>query len=148
MDNLLTINEDNIGGIQILQFAPRYYFQSVSPGAIVFKDGRDWINIEIISQTGTIDHESVTDDGGDYYNVSASAALPKERPDIDSVLDQHKGLPCLVKMKDQNGYTRITGCFLGELLISHTSTSGTKAEDENGYRISFKGKQTLKAQFL
>lgn len=148
MNDLLTINEDNIGGVYLLRFAPRHYFISTDPKALQFKTGLDWIQIEVIPETARIDHETATDDAGDHYNITVSASLPKERPEIDAELEKHLGLPCLIKLKDQNGYERLTGHTLGDLFLSHSSTSGEQASDANGYKINFRGKQLKKALFL
>ena len=148
MSDLLTSIDENIGGIHLLKFAPRHFFASTNFKALVFKDGFSWINVEIIPESGRIDHETVTDDAGDHYNVTVSATLPKERPEIDQTLDDHLGLPCLIMLKDQNGFSRLTGHALGDLFISHSSTTGEQASDANGYKLSFKGKQLSKAIFI
>lgn len=148
MTNLETINDENIGGLHLLRFAPKHFFSSLDPAALVFKPGQDWIQIEIIPESGAIEHENVADDAGDHYNITASARLPKERAVIDKQLNKHKGLPCLVWLLDQNGYERLTGHELGELLLFHSSSSGAAAADPNGYTITFKGKQLNKAIFL
>lgn len=148
MNDLKTINDDNIGGLHLLRFAPRYYFSSLDPKALVFKPGYDWIQIEVIPETSGISHDTAVDGTDDYYNQTITASLPKERPDIDIELAKHLGVACLVRVHDQNGYERIAGYAAGELFISHSSSTGEKTIDENGYKINFKGKQLLKAAFI
>lgn len=129
-------------------FAPRHFFSSLDPRNLIFNPGYDWIKIEIISESGAIDHETTTDDAGDHYSISISGSLPKERPEVSNILKKYKGLPCIISLQDQNGYNRLTGHTPGEMFISYNSTSGDKAASENGYKISFKGKQLEEALFL
>jgi hypothetical protein len=148
MNDLFNNDGENIGGIYILMFAPRFFFNDYTSANKTFKEGYDWIKIKLTSQTGQIEQESGQDNGDNYYNVTVTAALAQERSTIDVILNKYSGLPCVVKCTDQNGYLRMTGHFPGELVLQHSSTSGEKAADENGYQISFKGKQQFKAEFL
>ena len=148
MIELLNINNSNLGGVHILRFAPRFFFSSVNPLNLIFKQGFDWIEIKLTSESGQVDHESALDNGDPYYNISVTASLPKERPEIDTILDKYAGLPCVVNVHDQNGRERLAGHHAGELVLMHSSTSGKVTADENGYQISFKGKQEFKADFI
>lgn len=148
MDILQNINEDNLGGVNVLKFAPRYFFSSLIPTALAFKPGMDWIMIEITSETAFVDQETSEDDAGDLVTVNISAPLPKQRPDIDLILKRYRNLACIVWFRDQNGYEQVTGMYPGDLKLQETSNSGTLVTDLNGYKISFKGTQTDKAYFL
>ena len=148
MIELKNINDSNLGGLNVLRFAPRHYFSNLNPTNLTFKQGFDWINIKLTSETGQIEHEGALDNGDPYYNVSLEIQLPKERSEIDTHLNRHIGLPCVVMITDNNRNTRLTGHHPGEFVLLHTSTSGQKVADENGYTISFKGKQQYKADFI
>ncbi|MGN8055659.1 hypothetical protein ACTJKN_05250 [Pedobacter sp. 22163] len=148
MIELLNINNSNLGGVYILRFAPRFFFSSLNPLDLLFKEGFEWITIRLTSESGQVDHESALDNGDPFYNVSITASLPKERPEIDTVLDKYTGLPCVVNLHDQNSRERLAGHHAGELVLMHSSTSGKVTADENGYQISFKGKQQYKADFI
>lgn len=148
MENLQNINEDNLGGLNVLKFAPRYFFSSLVPTAFTFKPGLDWIRIEITSETASVDQETSEDEAGDLVTVNISAPLPKQRPEVDLLLKRYRSLPCVVWFRDQNGFEMVTGMYPGELILQETSNTGVLASDLNGYKISFKGTQTDKAYFL
>lgn len=146
MDDLLTISDDNIGGLQALHFAPHFFFSSFSP--LVFNAGYSWIKIECIPETSRMVEETVNSDQGSYQNIVISGSLPKIRPGVDAILKKYRTLNCVVKVPDQNGNLRLAGTSAGELPLLDTSSTGEKAGDENGYVISFKGRQQEKALYI
>lgn len=146
MDNILTISDDNLGGLSTIEFAPTWFFSSIS--SLTFIDGYGWIKIECITESMKLTEDPDQDDHGSFINFSASGQLPKIRSEVEAVLDLYRHHPCLVKMKDNNNKVRLAGTFAGDILLIDPSSTGTQVSDENGTQILFKGTQERKALFL
>lgn len=146
MEDLLNIQDDNLGGLRLIKFTPIRFLLSLNP--IQFLNGRDWISIYCTPETGVLAEQTQEDDNGFPQNVSVTCTVPKIREDVHQILASYRGEICVVDCYDQNGNQRRVGTSAGQVRLYDQSTTGTAAADLNNYTINFKGTQLETAIFI
>lgn len=146
MEQITNISDDNLGGLQALDFIPLWQVAKLFP--LTFYEGFGWIRAYCTPETMQFEEATGTDANGTFQNVAISGSIPKIRPEAHAVLNRYQGKPCLVRTTDQNGALRLAGLTKGRIELSVQSTTGNAVADLNGYTIKFTGKQLLPALFL
>jgi hypothetical protein len=147
MDDLLNIQcEDNIGGLQLIQFAPVWFFSSFNP--LTFKAGNDWINVPCTSETMMFDETSADDDNLGLITITVTGELPKIRGDIHTKIQKYRNHQCLVKCADLYGNLRLAGSLQEPIQFTDKSNTGAGAADANCYKLQWKGDCRRTALFL
>lgn len=148
MEIFTTIQDDNLGGLVDLYFAPTYFFSNDNP--IAFKAGKDWIHVQAILETYNFDEQTAVDEHGDYQVITISCSVARIRPEIHALLQKYRGQRMLVKTLDMNDCTRLAGTLEpdGGLMLTDQSTTGGAITDRNGYKIQLTGKQLQTSKFL
>jgi hypothetical protein len=146
MDNITNIDDDNLGGLSLVKFAPLRFFKSLQP--VVFNTNCDWITLQATTETMLFKEASAQDDHGGFQNVGISCSVPKIRPEVHAILKNYRHQKCVVQCEDNNGYLRLAGTLAEGLELADQSTTGGAVSDLNGYNIQFTGKQLDPALFL
>ncbi|QTE38511.1 hypothetical protein J3L18_05385 [Mucilaginibacter gossypii] len=145
MEIITNNQDDNIGGIATLRFAPGYFFSSLNP--LTFNTGYDWITVEVTTESVSFTEKASDSVNLTYQDTQISYTLPKIRPEVHTILNKYRGQRCIVECEDNNGYLRRAG-ITGLLTLLDQSASGQQAADVNGYGITFAGQQLQPAIFI
>jgi hypothetical protein len=145
MEIITNIQDDNLGGLASLRFAPDYFFSSFNP--ISFYAGFDWISVQCTSETMVFTEKTVDDDNNGFQDTLISGTIPMIRPDVHDILNKYRRQRCIIECEDQNGLQRRAG-LTGRLILMDSNNSGTAVADLNSYTIQFTGQQLQPAQFI
>jgi hypothetical protein len=138
---------DNLGGLlSIWAVAPADI--NISFNAVSFFT-TDHI-IEIYCSPGSMsftEKESQEKYGLGYKN-ELNAFIPKDTPEVQSIINSMTGRKWVVIFLDQNEQFKVAGTPLIPLRVSFDLDTGADTPDRNGHSISFYGTQTSKAKFI
>lgn len=146
MDDITNIQEDNLGGLLLIKFAPLRFFASLNP--VAFNSGCDWINIYCTAETMQFMEKAVNDDNIGYHQVTITGQVPKIRADIHATLQKYRLQQAIVQCEDNNGFLRQAGTLDNGLILVDQSATGVQVADANGYTFQFTGNQLETAPFL
>jgi len=145
MEIITNNQDDNLGGVATLRFAPGYFFSSLNP--LTFNTGYDWISIEVASETVSFTEKASDSVNLTYQDTQISHSLPKIRPEVHAILNKYRGQRCVVECEDNNGYLRRAGVS-GLLTLLDQNATGQQVSDTNGYGLTFAGQSLLPAEFI
>ena len=106
--------------------------------------------IEIYCSPGSIsftEKESQEKYGLGYKN-EINAFVPKDSPEVQSIISSMSGRKWVVILQDQNEQFKVAGTPEIPLRVSFDLDTGSDTPDRNGHSISFHGTQTTKAKFI
>ncbi|WP_432328895.1 hypothetical protein ACRQ5D_10805 [Mucilaginibacter sp. P25] len=145
MEIITNTQDDNLGGLSSLRFAPDYFFSSFNP--ITFYSGCDWISVECTTESIVFTEKTVDDDNNGYQDTLIAGVVPMIRPEVHTILNKYRRQRCIIECEDQNGYKRRAG-ITGRLNLLDANNSGTAVADLNSYTITFAGQQLQPAIFI
>jgi hypothetical protein len=106
--------------------------------------------IEIYCSPGSIsftEKESQEKYGLGYKN-EFNAFIPKDSPEVQSIINSMSGRKWVIIFLDQNEQFKVAGTPEIPLRVSFDLDTGSDTPDRNGHLISFYGTQTSKAKFI
>ena len=138
---------DNLGGLLAIWAVP--------PEDIVLSfntaNFRTTANIiEIYCSPGSISYtETATQEKyGLGYKNEINAFIPKDSPEVQSIINSMSGRKWVVVFLDQNEQFKVAGTPEIPLRVSFDLDTGADTPDRNGHSISFYGTQTSKSKFI
>jgi hypothetical protein len=145
MDDINNIQDDNLGGNELVRFAPIEFFSVLSTAT--FLAGYDWINLYCTSESVLFNEKKAVDAGGKTTDLTITGSIPKIRPDISAKIDKYCNRPLIVECQDNNGNLRRSGVS-GRVIMLDQASTGTDVSDTNGYQVQFAGKQLKPSLFI
>jgi hypothetical protein len=82
------------------------------------------------------------------YKNQLNAFIPKDSPEVQSIINSMSGRKWVVVFLDQNEQFKVAGTPEIPLRVSFDLDTGADTPDRNGHSISFYGIQTSKAKFI
>lgn len=82
------------------------------------------------------------------YKNQLNAFIPKDSPEVQSIINNMTGRKWVVIFQDQNEQFKVAGTPEIPLRVSFDLDTGSDTPDRNGHSISFYGTQTSKAKFI
>jgi hypothetical protein len=148
-NNMKRLNKpfDNLGGLLSIWAVPPKDI-SISFNAVSFFSNDNII--EIYCSPGSIsftEKESQEKYGLGYKN-ELNAFIPKDSPEVQSIINSMSGSKWVVIFLDQNEQFKVAGTAEIPLRLSFDLDTGSDTPDRNGHFISFYGTQTSKAKFI
>ena len=138
---------DNLGGLLSIWAVPPKDI-SISFNSVSFFTTDNII--EIYCSPGSIsftEKESQEKYGLGYKNV-LNAFIPKDSPEVQSIINSMSGRKWVVVFLDQNEQFKVAGTPEIPLRVSFDLDTGSDTPDRNGHAISFYGTQSSKAKFI
>jgi len=145
MEDITNIQDDNLGGLQLIRFAPIEFFATAAAGT--FKPGFDWIKVECTKETMQFNERTGDDVNGGYVDITISGSIPKMRPEISAILAKYNRRPVIVETQDNNGFDRRSG-LSGRVILLDQASTGSDVSDLNNYQLQFTGRQLKPSLFI
>ncbi|HAQ20138.1 MAG TPA: hypothetical protein DCR40_13050 [Prolixibacteraceae bacterium] len=82
------------------------------------------------------------------YKNEINAFIPKDSPEVQSIINSMSGRKWVVIFLDQNEQFKVAGTPEIPLRVSFDLDTGMDTQDRNGHSISFYGTQKTKAKFI
>ena len=82
------------------------------------------------------------------YKNEINAFIPKDSPEVQSIINDMIGRKWVVVFLDQNEQFKVAGTPEIPLRVSFDLDTGADTADRSGHSISFFGTQTAKARFI
>ena len=82
------------------------------------------------------------------YKNEINAFIPKDSPEVQSIINDMTGRKWVVILLDQNEQYKVAGTPEIPLRVSFDLDTGSDTPDRNGHSVSFYGTQTSKAKFI
>jgi len=82
------------------------------------------------------------------YKNQLNAFIPKDSPEVQSIINSMSGRKWVVVFLDQNQQFKVVGTPEIPLRVSFDLDTGMDTPDRNGHSISFYGTQTSKSKFI
>lgn len=82
------------------------------------------------------------------YKNQLNAFIPKDSPEVQSIINSMSGRKWVVILLDQNELFKVAGAPEIPLRVAFDLDTGSDTPDRNGHSISFYGTQTSKAKFI
>ncbi len=82
------------------------------------------------------------------YKNELNAFIPKDSPEVQSIINSMTGRKWVIVFLDQNEQFKVAGTPEIPLWVSFDLDTGSNTPDRNGHSISFYGTQTSKSKFI
>jgi len=144
--SFLDVIPDNMGGCLSFDFVPvddvawipTYPYYEVTD-AVVLAIGASWRTGYSTPRKLSYSEKAEKTDAGEYYITEITGFYPKLSPSMLSVMNSMMGRHFLLKIKDNNGYTRLVGTLEEPLEFTFDQQPGKNAREANGFNFRFYG---------
>ena len=154
MNDILKPSGDNIGGLQKLEFIPINDIENISSpidGKVdepVLKENKRWYDCYFSPGSLGFNETKKLTDNGTQYSTELNPFIPRDTPEISSVLREMDGHLFLIKYRDNNGYLKLVGDLDVGLHFESLLNTGSAAADRNGHQLKFFALTSHKAWFI
>lgn len=156
MSSILKQPGENFGGISKLHYAFAAPLNGiintiVSQNTLTISQSvfqSHFHQIEFLQESGNYDQSPKSDPHGQYFQQAIECRIPKDRNQVDDVL-QYIGMKKVVLfVQDQNGLARLVGTADEGLRLLDDFRSGRRIRDANSYRLVFSGVTTQRSSIV
>uniref|UniRef100_F4C2E2 Uncharacterized protein n=1 Tax=Sphingobacterium sp. (strain 21) TaxID=743722 RepID=F4C2E2_SPHS2 len=144
MESINTFFEgDNIGSLAVIEIAHINDFLNFNPP--LFREGRDWKQIEFLPESGQLSPTYEEDDNGNVYSYKGSFSIKRPSIEEESAMLPFIGKKSVLRLTDMNMRVRIIGLPDCPVAVKMTGTTGNKYTSAPSNDYSFAVDQPVKA---
>ena len=138
---------DNLGGLLSIWAVPPSDI-TISFNAVSFFTTDNIIEMSCSPGSISFTETQVQEKYGLGYKNELNAFIPKDSPEVQSIINDMIGRKWIVVFLDQNEQFKVAGTPEIPLRVSFDLDTGADTPDRNGHSISFYGTQTEKSRFI
>lgn len=144
MESINTFHEgDNIGTLAVVEIAHQEDFLNFDPP--LFREGRDWKQIEFLDESGSLSVSHDEDDNGIVFGYSGKFSIKRPTDEEENAMLPYIGQKSIMRLTDHNGRVRIIGLQDCPVTIKMSGSTGTKYTGAPSNDYSFAVDQHKKA---
>jgi hypothetical protein len=138
---------DNLGGLLVIWAVPPADL-SISFNTVNFLTTDNIIELYCSPGSISFTEKETQEKYGLGYKNEINAFIPKDTPEVQSIINDMSGRRWVVILMDQNEQFKVAGTPETPLRVSFDLDTGMDTQDRNGHSISFYGTQKTKAIFI
>jgi len=138
---------DNLGGLLSIWAVPPSDIY-ISFNAVSFFTTENIIEMYCSPGSISFTEKATQEKYGLGYKNQLNAFIPKDSPEVQSIINDMSRRKWVVILLDQNEQFKVAGTPEIPLRVSFDLDTGIDTPDCNGHSISFYGTQTSKAKFI